>query len=119
MLLPESLRGRKRLDDRSVLNGIVWWFRTGTAWRDVSERFGRRATLHTRFRRRAADGALDRMLRAAQTKANAASGLDWLVPVASTTSRAHRHAAGAQRGAPRPGPRPVPRRPDQQDPPGR
>ncbi|WP_405481127.1 transposase [Streptomyces sp. NBC_00009] len=29
-LLPESLRGRKRLDDRTVLNGIVWKFRTGT-----------------------------------------------------------------------------------------
>ncbi|MEU2353541.1 IS5/IS1182 family transposase, partial [Streptomyces misionensis] len=29
-LLPESLRGRKRLDDRRVLNGIVWKFRTGT-----------------------------------------------------------------------------------------
>lgn len=32
-LLPESLRGRKRLDDRTVLNGIVWKFHTGTAWR--------------------------------------------------------------------------------------
>lgn len=37
-LLPESSRGRKRLDDRRVLNGIVWKFRTGTAWRDVPER---------------------------------------------------------------------------------
>lgn len=25
-LLPESLRGRKRLDDRTVLDGIVWKF---------------------------------------------------------------------------------------------
>ncbi|WP_159064626.1 transposase [Streptomyces olivochromogenes] len=33
-LLPRSERGRKRLDDRTVLNGIVWKFRTGTAWRD-------------------------------------------------------------------------------------
>ncbi|WP_209438737.1 transposase [Streptomyces lavenduligriseus] len=30
-LLPVSLRGRKRLDDRTVLNGIVWKFRTGVA----------------------------------------------------------------------------------------
>ncbi|NEA56447.1 transposase [Streptomyces sp. SID13666] len=27
-----SLQGRKRMDDRTVLNGIVWKFRTGTAW---------------------------------------------------------------------------------------
>ncbi|WP_203183585.1 transposase [Streptomyces pratensis] len=63
-LLPESLRGRKRLDDRRVLNGIVWKFRTGTAWRDVPDRYGPWATLHTRFRRWAADGTFDRMLRA-------------------------------------------------------
>ncbi|GGK27696.1 hypothetical protein GCM10011583_69650 [Streptomyces camponoticapitis] len=37
-LLPESLRGRKRLDDRTVLNGIVWKFRTGTARGDVPDR---------------------------------------------------------------------------------
>ncbi|MFJ5138789.1 IS5 family transposase [Streptomyces sp. NPDC088707] len=63
-LLPESLRGRKRPEDRRVLNGIVWKFRTGTAWRDVPERYGPWATLHTRFRRWAADGTFDRMLRA-------------------------------------------------------
>lgn len=64
-LLPESLRGRKRLDDRSVLNGIVWKFRTGTAWRDVPERYGPWHTLHTRFRRWALDGTLEHMLRLA------------------------------------------------------
>ncbi|MFI9778780.1 transposase [Streptomyces sp. NPDC051956] len=47
-LLPESWRGWKRLDGRTVLNGIVWKFRTGTAWRDVPERYGPWATLtHT------------------------------------------------------------------------
>ncbi|MFH8257037.1 transposase [Streptomyces roseolus] len=35
-LLPESVRGRKRLEDRRVLNGVVWKFRTGTAWRDAA-----------------------------------------------------------------------------------
>ncbi|MFE5406484.1 transposase [Streptomyces sp. NPDC056580] len=62
-LLPESLRGRKRLDDRTVLNGSVWKFRTGTAWRDVPERYGSWHTLHTRFRRWALAGTFERMLR--------------------------------------------------------
>ncbi|WP_324607681.1 transposase [Streptomyces sp. NRRL S-646] len=66
-----SPRGRKRLDDRRVLNGIVWKFRTGTAWRDVPERYGPWATLHTRFRRWAAGGTFERMLRAAQAEADA------------------------------------------------
>ncbi|MGF1239708.1 MULTISPECIES: IS5 family transposase [unclassified Streptomyces] len=97
-LLPESLRGRKRLDDRRVLNGIVWKFRTGTAWRDVPERYGPWATLHTRFRRWAADGTFDRMLRAAQARADAAGDIEWLVSVDSTIVRAHQHAAGARKG---------------------
>ncbi|MGW0936046.1 IS5 family transposase [Streptomyces sp. NPDC002666] len=97
-LLPASLRGRKRLDDRTVLNGIVWKFRTGVGWRDVPERYGPWATLHTRFRRWALDGTFDRMLRAAQAKADAAGGIDWLVSVDSTAVRAHQHAAGARKG---------------------
>lgn len=97
-LLPVSLRGRKRLDDRRVLNGIVWKFRTGTAWRDVPERYGSWQTLHTRFRRWALDGTFDRMLQAAQAKADAAGGIDWLVSVDSTVVRAHQHAAGARKG---------------------
>ncbi|WP_240796607.1 IS5 family transposase [Streptomyces sp. RFCAC02] len=97
-LLPVSVRGRKRSDDRTVLNGIVWKFRTGTAWRDVPERYGPWATLHTRFRRWALDGTFERMLRAAQARADAAGDIDWLVSVDSTVVRAHQHAAGARKG---------------------
>ncbi|WP_435851407.1 IS5 family transposase [Streptomyces mirabilis] len=97
-LLPDSLRGRKRLDDRTVLNGIVWKFRTGTAWRDVPDRYGPWHTLHTRFRRWALDGTFERMLQAAQARADAAGEVDWLVSVDSTVVRAHQHAAGARKG---------------------
>ncbi|MET8211945.1 transposase [Streptomyces sp. NPDC005373] len=68
-LLPESLRGRKRVADRTVLNGIVWKFRTGTAWRDAPERYDPWATLHTRFRRWAPDGTFERMLETTQVGA--------------------------------------------------
>ncbi|GAB3209502.1 hypothetical protein GCM10027294_24150 [Marinactinospora endophytica] len=90
--------GQQRLDDRTVLNGIVWRFRTGTAWRDVPERYGSWATLHTRFRRWAKDGTFERTLRAAQARADAAGDTEWLVSVDSTIVRAHQHAAGARRG---------------------
>ncbi|MFB7234754.1 transposase [Streptomyces sp. NPDC056269] len=90
-------RRRKRLDDRRILSGIVWKFRTGTAWRDVPERCGPWATLHTGFRRWAADGTFDRMLRSAQAKADAAGDVEWLVSVHSTVARAHPHATGAVR----------------------
>src|SRR3954464_13353590 len=56
-LLPSSgTAGRPRSDDRVVLNGIVWKLRTGSAWRDVPERYGSWQTLYTRFRRWALDG---------------------------------------------------------------
>jgi transposase len=86
------------LDGRRVLDGIVWKFRIGTAWRDVPERYGPWATLHTRFRRWALDGTFDRMLRAVQARADEAGDIDWLVSVASTVVRAHRHAARARNG---------------------
>ncbi|WP_372481531.1 IS5 family transposase [Streptomyces flavotricini] len=97
-LLPRPALGRPRLDDRMVLNGIVWKFRTGVPWRDVPERYGPWTSLHTRFRRWAADGTFDRMLQAAQAKADAAGDIDWLVSVDSTIVRAHQHAAGARKG---------------------
>ncbi|MFF9199146.1 transposase [Streptomyces sp. NPDC014779] len=39
-----AVSGRRRPDDRGVLNGIVWSFRTGAARRDVPERYGPGAT---------------------------------------------------------------------------
>ncbi|MFJ3176745.1 IS5 family transposase, partial [Streptomyces roseus] len=77
--LPRPVFGRPWLDDRTVLNGIVWKFRTGVAWRDVPERYGSWASLHTRFRRWAADGTFERMLRAAQAQADVAGDIEWLV----------------------------------------
>ncbi|MFB6876640.1 transposase [Streptomyces sp. NPDC056323] len=85
------------LDDRMVLNGIVLKFRTGVAWRDVPERYGSWATLHTRFRRWAKDGPFERMLQAAQAKADAAGDIHWVASVDSTIVRAHQHAAGARK----------------------
>ncbi|MFD3469750.1 transposase [Streptomyces sp. NPDC058682] len=75
-LLPRPVLGRPRLDDRTVLNGIVWKFRTGVAWRDVPDRYGAWASLHTRFRRWASDGTFERMLQAAQAQADAAGDIE-------------------------------------------
>ncbi|MEV4939697.1 IS5 family transposase [Streptomyces zaomyceticus] len=99
-LLPRPVLGRPRLDDRTVLNGIVWKFRTGVAWRDVPERYGSWANLHTRFRRWAADGTFEPMLQTAQAQADAVGDIDWPVSVDSTIVRAHQHAAGARKGWP-------------------
>ena len=99
-LLPAGRKGRPREDDRRILNGIVWKFRTGSAWRDVPERYGSWQTLYTRFRRWALDGTFSAMLAAVQAEADAVGDVDWLVAVDSTIVRAHQHAAGARKGGP-------------------
>lgn len=40
LLPPVVNRGRPRMDDRRVLNGIAWKIRSGAPWRDVPERYG-------------------------------------------------------------------------------
>ena len=61
-LLPQKSRGVPRVDDRRVINGILWRFRTGAPWRDVPERYGPRTTLYNRFVRWRAAGVWDRLL---------------------------------------------------------
>ncbi|WP_456302375.1 IS5 family transposase [Streptomyces albogriseolus] len=93
-LLPPAGRARGRWrDHRQVLEGIVFKFRTGVPWRDLPERFGPWQTVHGRFARWAADGTFDRLLAAAQQRAE----VDWLVALDSTIVRAHQHTGG-QRG---------------------
>src|SRR5215217_5107537 len=41
-LLPNKPRGKPRVDDRKVLNGIYWRLRTGSPWDDIPERYGPR-----------------------------------------------------------------------------
>lgn len=48
-VLPQKVRGIKRIDDRRVLNGILWRLRTGQSWATVPARYGAHATCQTRF----------------------------------------------------------------------
>jgi transposase len=48
-LLPNKPRGVPRVDDRRVLNGILWRFRTGSPWRDIPEQYGPSTTCYNRF----------------------------------------------------------------------
>ncbi|MFB6986056.1 hypothetical protein ACFC0C_07640 [Streptomyces sp. NPDC056178] len=54
--------------------------------------------LHTRFRRWALNGTFERMLRAAQARADAAGEIDWVVSVEPTVVRARQRAVGARKG---------------------
>ena len=98
-LLPPRKAGRRRRDDRQVINGIVWKLATGAPWRDLPERYGPWATVYTRFRRWTIAGVWERIFAAVRRQADAAGQLDWTVHfVDGTVIRAHQHAAGAKGG---------------------
>src|SRR6266700_2148165 len=48
-MLSNKPRGVRRVNDRRVLNGIVWVLRSGAPWRDLPETYGPRTTCYNRF----------------------------------------------------------------------
>jgi transposase len=93
--LPNKVRGVARVDDRKVLNGILWRFRTGSPWADVPERYGPYTTCYNRFVRWRKAGVWDRLL-AAVSKAFDGE----IIMIDSSCVRVHQHAATAKKGAP-------------------
>jgi len=87
-LLPNKPRGVPRVDDRRVLNGILWRFRTGSPWAEVPERYGRSTTCYNRFVRWRKAGVWDRLLAAVS-----AAFEGEIVMVDSTCVRVHQHGA--------------------------
>ena len=63
--------GRPGRDHRQVLEGIIYRYRTGVAWRDLPERFGPWKTVWKRHRAWAADGTLDGVHQALIARADA------------------------------------------------
>ena len=88
---------------RQVLNGIVWILRTGAPWRDLPERYGRWKTVYDRFRRWRDSGLWQRILDALLARARKLDRFDFdFGALDGTVVRAHKSAAGAEKGAVRP-----------------
>ncbi len=99
-LLPSNSgrRGHPFGDSRRVVEGIVYRYRTGIAWRDLPrEEFGPWQTVWKRHRRYAADGTWDTVLANVLAQADAAGEVGWTVSIDATISRAHQHATNTTR----------------------
>jgi transposase len=57
-------KGRPRVDDRAILNGILWVLRTGAPWHDVPNRYPPYQTCHRRFQEWVEKGVFEEILRA-------------------------------------------------------
>lgn len=99
-LLPSNVgrRGHPFRDDRRVVEGIIYRYRTGIAWRDLPRsEFGPWQTVWKRHRRYAGDGTWDRALQLLLSEADAVGAIDWDVSVDATIARAHQHATNTTR----------------------
>lgn len=99
-LLPSNAgrRGRPFGDNRRVVEGIAYRYRTGIPWRDLPrEEFGPWKTVWKRHRRYAGDGTWDRVLARLLGEADAAGKIDWNVSVDATINRAHQHGTNTTR----------------------
>ncbi len=92
-LLPNKPRGVAPVNDRRVLSGILWRFRTGSPWTEVPERYGPPSTCYNRFVHWRKAGVWDRLLEAV-SKAYDGD----IVMIDSTCVRVHQHAATGKKG---------------------
>jgi len=86
--LPTKVRGKPRVDDRRVINGIFYVLRSGCAWRDLPQRYGPYTTVYNRFNRWAKAGVWDRIMDAA-----IAANDDDVVMIDGTSVRVHHSGA--------------------------
>jgi transposase len=91
-MLPNKPRGVPRVNDRRVLNGILWVLRSGAPCRDLPQEFGPYTTCYNRFVRWRRAGVWSRIMDAL------ASAHDSAVQVIDTSIvRVHQHAACSAR----------------------
>ena len=80
-------------DNRRFVEAVLWRYRSGSAWRDLPERFGNFRKVHTRFSRWSKSGVWRRIFEdLAQDADNEYAMID------STIVKAHQHSAGAKKG---------------------
>jgi transposase len=98
-LLPRRTgrQGRPFADARPMVEGIIYRYRCGIAWRDLPKVFGPWQTVWTWHRRMAGDGTWDHVLSLLHAQAEREGLIDWRVSVDSTIARAHQHATNTRR----------------------
>jgi transposase len=93
-LLPTDTRGKKRVDDRRVISGVVHVLKSGCRWIDAPPEYGPRKTLYNRFVRWADKGVWVRLF---ETLARS-GGPALQLMIDSSAVKAHRSEAGEKGG---------------------
>ncbi|WP_137826897.1 MULTISPECIES: IS5 family transposase [Micrococcales] len=94
---PTGRQGRPFADARTMVEGIIYRYRCGIAWRDLPEVFGPWQTVWRWHARMAREGSWDLVQARLHEHADRAGLIDWSVSVDSTIARAHQHATNVAR----------------------
>jgi len=96
-MLPPERTGKPgrpcKTTNRDVLNGALWIDRTGCQWSELPERYGKKSTVHERFKAWKDKGILEAIF-AELAKENDPQDISF----DSSSCKVHQHAAGAKRG---------------------
>lgn len=74
---PPAWAGRKRIDQRMALNGIIYQMRTGCQWNVLPKEFGDDSSVHRTFQRWIRKGVLDRVWAVLIEQCEELGGVDW------------------------------------------
>ena len=82
-----------RLTNRHVLNGALWINRTGCQWKELPECYGKKSTVHERFKNWKDNGVLEKIFEELSKDRDMQD-----VSFDSTSCKVHQHAGGVKRG---------------------
>ncbi len=74
---PPKHTGRKRIDLRSALNGLIYNLRTGCQWNVLPKQFGDDSSVHRTFQRWITQGVLDEIWAVLVGHCEGLSDVDW------------------------------------------
>ena len=74
---PPKTRGRKRVDPRRMLDGIVFRMRSGCQWNRLPRELGDDSTIHRTFQRWVEVGVLERVWAVLVEECDELGGVEW------------------------------------------
>lgn len=74
---PPARTGRKRIDQRAALDGIIYQMRTGCQWNVLPKEFGDDSSVHRTFQRWIRKGVLERIWAILVEQCEELGGVDW------------------------------------------
>jgi transposase len=96
-MLPAERTGKPgrpcKTTNRNVLNGALWIDHTGSQWKELPPQYGKKSTVHERFKSWKDSGILEAIFAELSKDSDLQD-----VSFDSTSCKVHQHAAGAKRG---------------------